>query len=155
MESDWVNDSKSHVVKVLEHAWSVQVCKHVLHRPSFDAECLGAMGFAQVLRRLDHDKLVHSMNMAVGKHVTNDSLTHYAKGAKSAKCPFCNAKDGPKRRVWSCPGTAKHREKHKETMQWLKDLLDVSVFGLLPLGLTWTDWKLSQIESNSDCQMPS
>ena len=142
---NWVKDSKHHVVKVLELSWSVQVCKLVQHRSSFDAECLDVKGFEQVVKKLDHEKVVHSMNLAVGKHITNESLSHYAKGAKSAKCPFCPAKDSRLHRVWSCPGTAKHRDKHAETMRWLHEQLDVvAVFGLLPLDLTWVDWKLEQ-----------
>ena len=96
---NWVRDSRSHVTKVLEHSWSVQVCQLVQHRPAFDAECLDVAGFSQVVKKLNLDCVIHSMNLAVGKHVTNESLSHYAKGAKSAKCPFCDAKDGRLHRV--------------------------------------------------------
>eukprot|EP00435_Cladocopium_sp_Y103_P055583 s604_g18.t1 len=138
---NWVRDSKCHVRKLLSLAWNVVACGHVKHRPNFNALCVDVRAFHNAIGPLEERAKTDALNLATGKHVTNDALVHYSKGAKNNLCPFCKTKDGRLHRVFHCKHTQSHRDKYSEMMQWLHEQETiVAAWGLLPIELDWADW---------------
>lgn len=139
---NWLRDSKCHVRKLLSLAWTAHVCQQVQHRPNFCVPCVDIPAFHRAIHDLEGPAKTDVLNLATGKHVTNDALVHYSKGVKTNKCPFCSMKDGRMHRVFHCQHTAKFREEHKETMAWLcEQETCVPAWGLLPCELDWADWR--------------
>eukprot|EP00435_Cladocopium_sp_Y103_P007976 s1192_g2.t1 len=138
---NWTTCSKHVLRKLVDLGWSTVVCNNVKHRKHFDLEGFDNMAFQASLQGLDDTARSHALNLAAGKHVTNEALVHYSKGATSDQCPFCTNRDGRYHRVWECEHTHKFRMQHPELMKWLETQPEaVSTWGLLPLDLTWLDW---------------
>ena len=141
---NWLTDSKSHIRNLLRLSWSFLVCKHVQERKSFDIDCLDVPAFFRATGKEDCTKKANALNLACGKHVTNDALVHYSKGAKTNACPFCGLKDGRLHRIWHCEKTQHIRDGNVELFTWLADQPDaVSVWGVLPIDLEWIDWSFA------------
>eukprot|EP00435_Cladocopium_sp_Y103_P029385 s1966_g7.t1 len=139
---NWLRNSKAHLRKMFLLSWNLQVCEHVQHRTNFDAEMVDVPAFHQAMTQLDDNAKTDIMNLAAGKHVTNNALVHYSKGAKDDTCPFCNKKDSREHRVWTCVGTKKFRDKYPAVMQWLSAQPKlVAEFGILPFDVSWIDWR--------------
>eukprot|EP00435_Cladocopium_sp_Y103_P023529 s1438_g5.t1 len=153
---NWIQASKAHLRKLLQLSWNLQVCSNVQHRTNFDAELVDVPAFHLALDKLDDSAKTDILNLATGKHVTNDALVHYARGTKDNVCPFCSQKDGRHHRVWKCKGTKKFRDKYPETMRWLKDQPKVvAEFGLLPADVSWIDWRYADASSIPDFPCPA
>ena len=139
---NWTSCSKFVLRKMLGYSWSAIVCQHAQHRKDFDIEGVDVLAFHASLGSLNDIARSHAMNLVVGKHVTNEALVHYSKGAASDKCPLCGERDGRKYRVWECAMTEQFRQSHSKLMQWLEHQEDaVSSWGLLPLDFSWIDWR--------------
>eukprot|EP00435_Cladocopium_sp_Y103_P020979 s325_g5.t1 len=134
-----------HVTDGLTDVSLALLLRKVQHRPKFDAECLDIPAFHVAIGKDLNTTKIDALNLATGKHVTNDALVHYAKGAKSDKCPLCNQKDGRYHRVWDCVANQAARDARPALFEWLSNQLDVvSAWGVLPLDLTWIDWRFAQ-----------
>ena len=152
---NWVLDSKGHIRNMLKLSWSLLVCQQVKNRKSFDIECVDLPAFFRAVGKDDCTKKTDIMNLACGKHVTNDALVHYSKGAKNDKCPFCGMKDGRLHRVWHCTELEERRQEQSELFEWLASQPDaVSAWGILPEDVSWLDWKFSEESCLPEMQLP-
>ena len=80
---NWLRDSKCHVRKLLSLAWTAHVCQQVQHRPNFCVPCVDIPAFHRAIHDLEGPAKTDVLNLATGKHVTNDALVHYSKGVKT------------------------------------------------------------------------
>ena len=85
---NWLRDSKCHVRKLPSLAWATHACHQVQHRPNFSASCVDVSAFHRAICDLEGSAKTDVLHLATGKHITNDALVHYSKGAKTNKCPF-------------------------------------------------------------------
>ena len=139
---NWLRNSKVYLRKMFLLSWNLQVCESVRHRTNFDVEMVDVPAFHQALNKLDDAAKSDIMNLATGKHVTNNALVHYSKGTKNDTCPFCDQKDSREHRVWFCTGTQKFRDKYPAVMRWLSlQSKVVAEFGVLPCDVSWIDWR--------------
>eukprot|EP00438_Fugacium_kawagutii_P007075 Skav214266 [mRNA] locus=scaffold642:431:4159:- [translate_table: standard] len=140
---DWLQVSKGHLVRMMTLAWNVKVCRIVSNRKHFDMECMDVV-LGKKCHRIQTAHKTHAVSWAIGRHVTNDALVHYAHGTTTDRCPLCNNKDGRLHRVLECPHLSGIRQQHAETIRWLQTQDETTAyFGLLSLDLTLADTLLS------------
>ena len=138
----WTSCSRHVLRKLMAFSWSAVVCKHVQHRKGFDIEGIDVKAFHASISALEDGARSHALNLATGKHVTNEALVHYSKGATSDKCPLCGERDSRSHRVWDCAKTEEIRRKRPKLMAWLEQQdMAVSSWGLIPLDFSWIDWR--------------
>eukprot|EP00435_Cladocopium_sp_Y103_P022522 s2144_g5.t1 len=73
---NWITDSKNHIRNLLRLSWSYLVCQQVQERKSFDIDCLDTSAFFRATGKDDCPRKTDALNLACGKHVTNDALAH-------------------------------------------------------------------------------
>jgi ribonuclease HI len=142
---NWMSNSKGHLRKMFLLSWNLNVCDNVKHRTNFDVDMIDVPAFHQALGKLEDTAKTDAMNLATGKHVTNNALVHYKNGTKDHACPLCKKKDSREHRVWHCAGTQQFRDKYPAVLQWLQTQPKaVAEFGILPVDVSWIDWRYCQ-----------
>ena len=133
---DWLRSSRNFLRFMLTHSWNYKVCRIARTRAGFDLVhidmTVGAFG-----KLTDEDKACMT-NFHIGKHITNDALSHYARGVQSSNCPLCDNRDGRWRRVFDCPALADIRDRYPDVLHWLESQHEATAtFGLVGYDPKW------------------
>ena len=143
---DWMNSSRRFLQKMIEMSWNLQACSVASSRKNFDIECIDLPLIRGTMKNLDTQARSTMTNYIVGKHVTNDALVHYSRGAETDACPLCSEKDGRRHRVFECPMLETERNAYPGVMQWLRDQhTATALFGLPALDLSSLDSRCSMV----------
>ena len=73
---NWTTASRHPVRKLFSLSWSAMVCSLVSHRTGFDALCVDVPAVHLATSKLGDAAKTDALNLATGKHVTNDALVH-------------------------------------------------------------------------------
>ena len=116
---NWTQCSKRFLRAVLDKSWNVRICGHPMCRNRFELQCVDALVVHKVMKQLADETYPHFCNYVIGKHVTNDALVRYSKGAPSPNCPLCGDPDSRMHRLHNCPRVADIRAEYDDVFQWL------------------------------------
>ena len=158
---NWVHCSRRFLCRMLEHAWSRHVCNMAKSRKMFDITQVDFAGVRQAIAKLSDEQIAAAENLFSGKHVTNDALVHYSKGADSPCCPMCEMTDSRFHRMCECSALAAIREKYPGVLQWFRGKPKAtSVYGLLPFDDHWLKSRCTEatvtffVECRADVNKP-
>ena len=129
---------------MLTQSWNAHVCDVATSRKKFDIQLIDLPSVRSVVARLDSAKRGDFVNFLIGKHVTNDALVHYSKGATSAQCPLCDETDNREHRIHRCAALQDIRDRYADVLIWLQSQPSaVGEYALLPYSLDRLDNRFS------------
>ena len=143
LKLNWACDSIKHIRTILHAAWACEVSARVQHRQAFDIQCFDSQIFAKSLKKFNARDQGSLLALASGKNVTKNILSKYCKTIKDDRCPFCDAVDTKRHRVFKCSEFRSEREAFPKLFACLETL--PQAFWNYGLASTnWGGWTLKQ-----------
>eukprot|EP00438_Fugacium_kawagutii_P022418 Skav206945 [mRNA] locus=scaffold1143:126263:131308:+ [translate_table: standard] len=144
---DWLHASSRHVRRVLELSWHVKASRMASHRKGFSRTCVNVNINRAVLKKLTGPQHTDAVNFMIGKHVTNDGLSHYSRRSVTDRCPLCSCRDSRLHRIFECEALADLRQKHSGLIDWLRSQdATQQLFAAWESDLQWADKLLQDSE---------
>ena len=152
---NWLLCSRRFLRKMLEKSWNLHVSEVAASRKKFDIPLIDVSIVRKTVEKLEDMQRGDFINFLIGKHVTNDALVHYSKGATSNKCPLCDEVDSRSHRIHHCTGLCDIRNKYPDVLTWLQTKAEaVGEYALLPYGLEKVDARFSHDPVPIDVPVP-